>query len=125
MSNVFEPIVISSGEENEVVIIKEIPGEKEMDVKPDVSNFRLNSSKLKALKSRRSRNRLRSTTNIAIESRPCETVSPPVIKSSPLKLQIDSKKLKKLRADLKIKLEQNPNSKLAKRVKKEEQSVKL
>ena len=120
MSNVIEPIVISSGEEDEIVIIKEIPGDKEMDVKSvDVSNFRLNNSKLKALKSRRSRNRLRSSTNSAIANRPCETE--PVIKSSP-KLLIDSKKLKKLRADLKIKLEQHPNSKLAKRVKKEEKS---
>ena len=123
MSNVIEPIVISSGEENEIVIIKEIPGvKKEMDMQSvDVSTFRLSNSKLKALKSRRSRNKLRITTNNAIENRPCETEPPPVIKSSP-KLQIDSKKLKKLRADLKIKLELNPNSKLAKRMKKEEQS---
>jgi hypothetical protein len=97
MSNVIEPIVISSGEESEVVILREVPG------KMDMSRY---NSKLKALKSRKQRNRLHSTT-----------------KSAP-KLQMDKKKWKKLKAV--VKLEQSPiNTKLTKCLKKEEQSVKL
>ena len=118
MSNVTEPIVISSGEESdEVIIIKEIPSlpdKNEMDVKSleTMSNFRLSNSKLKALKSRKRRDELRTSTNNVIENRPCEPETP-VIKSSP-KLQIDPKKLKKLKAVVKIE-----------RLKKKKQLVKL
>jgi hypothetical protein len=128
----YEPIVISSGEENEVAVVKQIADKKDivdLTSSPNsMSNFRLSRSKLKALKARKDRNRLRCTTNTHnnVSENCLRGAEAPVIKSSPSKLlQIDKTKLKQLRAVVKIELERSPDSKLARCLKKKKQSVKL
>ena len=118
----YEPIVISSGEENAVEVVKQIADKKDivdLTSSPNsMSNFRLSRSKLKALKSRKDRNRLRCTTNThnnVTENRLRGAEAP-----SPSKLQIDKTKLKQLRAVVKIKLDR----KLLKCLNKKIQSVK-
>ena len=130
MAKVIETIVISSGEENEDLGTKEVSDRKNIIDLTTSPSYRISTSKLKALrKSRKERNRLRSTTNMhnnetAAINVLTESPKESPIKSSPSKLlQIDRTKLKELRAVVRIHLERSPNT--IKSLIRKEKSVKL
>ena len=134
MSDDIEVIIISSDEETVNDDAKKQVDTIDLTTSPDfcLSDFRLNTSKLKALKSRKKRTRLRSTTNShnrvnedrcseTYSIKPKESRQSPVrpVKSSPSKsLKIDPAKFKQLSAIVKIELQKSPRS-----VVKKEKSV--